>query len=105
MNDEIPKPRPYRPSNNTEADAFEAHFCDRCQHWSEVNPCPIYAAALLHDIAEPEYPAAWVRDADGQPTCTAFVSTQRGSALDASVPRPRKPIPGQLALFPEVADE
>lgn len=58
--------KPYRPSNGTEGDFFEALWCRDCVH---NEACPIFLATLCHDVDEPEYPKEWQYDTDGQPVC------------------------------------
>lgn len=75
-------PIPYRPSNGTEGDWFEAQWCNRCdlqgndaQGW-----CSIHTHVLALSIDDKGYPAEWISDADGQhPRCTAFMSLVPGS--------------------------
>jgi len=88
MNEELPdhesadKPaRPYRPSNGTEGDIFEARFCRRCSR-EDMRPdeetglprksCSILGDVYFASIDDPEYPKAWTYDADGDPVCTSF---------------------------------
>lgn len=61
--------KPYRPSNGTEGEMFQCHFCYQCKH---DDHCHIALNAMCYRIDEPEYPKEWVFDADGRPTCTAF---------------------------------
>ena len=78
---------PYRPSNGTEGDLFQAAFCARCKHDSEFREafdrgavtegCGILARALAFDEDDPKFPKEWVipEDSDcvpGDATCTAF---------------------------------
>jgi hypothetical protein len=60
---------PYRPSNGTEGDLFQAKFCDRCQ---KQKRCTILPKTMAFDVGDPGYPPQWIRDDAGDPTCTAF---------------------------------
>lgn len=71
----------YRPSNGTEGEGFISHFCCQCARSEHLQPgagtdtmagCPILDLTFIHDVEDPEYPAEWVRDAEGA-RCTAFV--------------------------------
>ncbi|MEN6401130.1 MAG: hypothetical protein ABFD94_04240 [Armatimonadia bacterium] len=78
----------YRPANGTEGDIFASQFCDRCEHereWrhDDVSPCEIRNRTFMHGTNHPDYPQEWRLDAEGYPTCTAFVP--EGEA----VPQPR----------------
>ena len=69
----VDAPRPYRPSNGTEGDLFQAAWCAKCR---KDNPakgqiCRILALSQAFRIEEPLYPKEWVIDAQG-PRCTAF---------------------------------
>lgn len=72
---------PYRPSNGTEGDRFEAAYCDRCTRhdpdaWTRDEPgCPIHLNALVFGIGEEGYPEEWVW-AEGYPLCTAYDPTE-----------------------------
>ena len=64
------KPRePFRPSNGTHGEIFEAAFCERC---TKDSNCMIRFLTRCHQETDPEYPKEWVYGDDGQPTCTAF---------------------------------
>lgn len=68
---------PYRPSNGTEGEMFEARFCDRCANDTDLSPCPIVTAAWCFSIGDGGYPAEWITDDyDTAPPksarCTAF---------------------------------
>ena len=65
---------PYRPSNGTEGEMFACEFCYRCSRYGndEDGYCDIQIRSFWSDIGEPDYPAEWVFDAEGYPTCTAF---------------------------------
>lgn len=60
---------PYRPSNGTEGDSFEARWCQRCAR-EDVDAgdlCDIHGNALFG-----EQPDEWVYES-GQPVCKAFI--------------------------------
>jgi hypothetical protein len=67
----------YRPSNATEGDAFTAVYCDCCElrrrRDEDYRACPIYLAAVAHQVDDPGYPPEWVIGENGVPRCTAFV--------------------------------
>lgn len=70
---------PYRPSNGTEGEGFEAKWCQRCEYErkareSEVESgCDILGLALALDIDNPAFPEHWISDPDGSnPRCTRF---------------------------------
>lgn len=60
---------PFRPSNGTHGEIFEAAFCERCK---KDRGCEIRFLTRCHQETDPEYPKEWVYGSDGQPTCTAF---------------------------------
>lgn len=74
-------PRPYRPSNGSEGEWFQARFCDQCARDAEYrqtqeNGCEILANALCFGGDESGFPNEWVEDDDGQnQRCTAFEPT------------------------------
>ena len=57
------------------------------------------AGTLVFDLDDDEYPDEWTYDADGNPTCTAFVPEASGEAEEAFVS------PGQKPLFGEGGSE
>ena len=61
---------PYRPSNGSEGDWFQASFCDRCR---KQKRCTIVGRTMAFDVTDPQYPKQWIRDDAGDATCTAFV--------------------------------
>ena len=72
--------RKYRPSNGTEGEDFQEHWCAHCARDAAFrdNPdsgdgCPIVAATFVFQIDEPEYPEEWIED-DRGPRCTAFTT-------------------------------
>lgn len=73
------KSKPYRPSNGTEGEIFEAQFCSQCEHeaaWRrddlKHDACKIHARVYAFGINDPQYPKEWIEDEDG-PHCTAFL--------------------------------
>lgn len=77
--------KPYRPSNGTEGDGFQAVWCGNCKRDAayRANPdaaegCPILASTMAYSASDPGYPAEW-RYIDGKPICTAYDE----SGLDA----------------------
>lgn len=79
--------RPYRPSNGTEGEIFEAAWCDHCRRdaafrrfydsngavgGDQPDGCAILCSAHAFDIGDDGYPSEWVYGPDGQPRCTAF---------------------------------
>lgn len=89
--------RPYRPSNGTEGEIFEAQWCARCERdraaWESddwENGCRIPANTYCFEGTDPEYPKEWIIDEQG-PRCTAFQKRLTGN----------EPLPGQLGLFGE----
>jgi hypothetical protein len=75
---------PYRPSNGSEGDYFQAKWCDDCQHCGDVGlgawGCKkeIDLMSMAYEIGEPGYPPEWIYGPDGQPMCTAH---QRENAV------------------------
>lgn len=79
--------KPYRPSNDTEGMMFMEHWCDRCardaatRNGKPEHGCPILAATLAFDVDDPDYPNAWIRQANdtewpGTARCTEFVPAE-----------------------------
>ena len=68
---------PYRPSNGTEGECFQAKWCAHCTHDDYDNEvfCPILGNALSG-----EQPPEWIY-VNNTPTCTAFT--------DKPLPEPR----------------
>lgn len=58
--------RPYRPSNGTEGEYFEATWCRDCKH---REGCDIFLNAMLFSKNEPQYPKELVYGEDGHPRC------------------------------------
>ena len=66
----------YRPLSGTEGMWFMDRFCDRCRRdeafqRGDGDSCPIAAATIAYDVADPEYPPEWIEDEAG-PRCTAY---------------------------------
>lgn len=77
------KTRPYKPSNSTEGECFEAHFCERCAKEGTIEHgphCDIHFMAVMHETKDPGFPEEWIRDDKGVTRCTAFEKIQRFSA-------------------------
>lgn len=70
---------PYRPSNGTEGDIFQARWCAGCRHRQtrDGNGCLIELSAWAYDLGEEGYPSEWQYGANGQPRCTAFEDRHR----------------------------
>jgi len=71
--------KPYQPSNGTEGMMFSDCFCDKCEkdrkyrkNLAGRDSCPILPLTMLYDPGDTEYPAEWIYDENGNPTCTAF---------------------------------
>jgi hypothetical protein len=87
---------PYRPSNGSEGDGFEARFCDLCVRDAELRKedpdfskaCPIHTAAIALDPEDAEYPKEWVEDLDdagrgASARCSAYVPDGKAFAAAA----------------------
>jgi len=103
--------KPYRPSNGSEGEMFQAQWCYRCerdrayQDWmagkikthgnafEEPEGCKILSASMLYEVDDEDYPPEWVHDDEGFPMCAAFIA--------AGKPIPDPPDPNQLPLFEE----
>lgn len=81
--------KPYRPSNGTEGEGFEARWCQRCANddYEGGVYCEILGAAMAN-----EQPAEWVYR-NRQPCCTAFVS------FDGMQPKPEPRCPLTREMF------
>lgn len=68
---------PYRPSNSTEGDAFSTAWCERCQRGDEARAaggdCGIFLRTCAFSIGDDDYPTEWQHDANGMPSCLAFI--------------------------------
>lgn len=60
---------PFRPSNATDGESFEAHFCGNC---AKRDGCRIPALARAYQGDDPQYPPEWIEAGDDGATCTAF---------------------------------
>lgn len=67
--------KPYRPSNGTEGDYFEAAWCSDCAKQVE-DACPIFMAMLFYRADEPEYPSEVKYGSDGHPVCLGHVQLE-----------------------------
>lgn len=75
---------PYRPSNGTEGDIFQAMWCAHCAKRGgpdirggdveEMDYCDILAWTMALEIDDPGYPEQWRQDGPSGPRCTAFDS-------------------------------
>jgi hypothetical protein len=63
----------YRPGNGTDGEIFISQFCERCQKDDIAKGCNIQLRTMAFGVDETEYPVEWQYDADGNPTCTAFL--------------------------------
>lgn len=78
--------RPYRPSNGTEGDLFEAKWCGTCAR-NKVAGCAIRPASVCCGVEDERYPEEWVEDANDQSPfgpsfsarCTAHVCAMPGA--------------------------
>lgn len=66
-------------------DAWCSH-CARDKAWNgekdfyECAPeelCEIIGGTQLYELSDPEYPKEWIYNAEGVPTCTAFVCLEK----------------------------
>lgn len=62
---------PWRPANGTEGELFFEFTCYYCTRWGD-DGCDIANRAVCFKIGDPEYPAEWVINRYGQPSCSAF---------------------------------
>jgi hypothetical protein len=88
--DDTPDGTPYLPSNGSEGEIFQAHWCHQCakDSWGRggEKTCKYLSKALCG-----EAPKVWVYQS-GAPLCTAFKHYQDSSQSDHVVP-------GQLSLL------
>jgi len=65
---------PYRPSNGTEGEMFQARWCAHCtkDDYEKEVYCPILTASMAFGVSDSGYPPELKHDAQGQPCCTAF---------------------------------
>lgn len=85
----------YQPSNGTEGDRFFENWCYQCARDKAMNSgtdydecgdneiCDRIARSFAYNVDEPEYPAEWQIDKNGQPCCTAYVP------VGEPIPEPR----------------
>jgi len=71
--------KPYRPSNGTEGEYFEAQWCASCKKQPDMTDphfdgewCEISVLMHAFDIDAPEYPKELVYDHKGKPKCKAY---------------------------------
>lgn len=71
---DMPKPQPWKPSTQAEADTFQANYCANCAKRPKTFgvACWIWRAAETHNIRESWYPAEWQYTDEGRPVCTAY---------------------------------
>ena len=102
----------YRPSNETEGEAFIDHYCMRCIH-CDPDPngkkqCDILCRSLAYSVSDPKYPTEWTYDENGSPICTEWKKWDWGNDGDPDDPdNPKAPIPynpNQLVM-PFIFDE
>jgi hypothetical protein len=81
--------RPYQPSNGTEGEGFLARFCYTCQHDRAFREsdgdepgCGIIVRSMIWHAGDPDYPVEWTYDAEGKPTCTAYVPEGEPTPVD-----------------------
>lgn len=102
--------KPYRPSNGSEGDAFDALFCNRCvldkaaRAGDYANGCDILLRALAFGITDANYPSEWRQNigAKWDPFCTAFV--EESDDDDGEPPQP-DPDPSQLVLLADPTED
>jgi hypothetical protein len=69
-----PTSRPYRPSNSSEGEWFEAEWCDKCiRDGQEIgcDGCDILARGLAFGIGDPGFPTEWQIEG-GKARCDGF---------------------------------
>jgi len=74
--------KPYMPSNGSEGEAFHGMWCEKCERDKVMNGSAsmddawhnpdLYCSILSQSFAVDELPE-WKFNAEGWPTCTAFV--------------------------------
>lgn len=84
--------QPYRPSNGTEGDLFETHWCGKCRLSRLDDGCDIRTAAHIFGIRDPDYPKAWRYDSQGVPICKSFQHIDDLDPMPAPAPRCRDTI-------------
>lgn len=78
---------------------FQHRYCNRCIHdksWreKEENPCPIFGAALLFHVDEPEYPEELQREGPVGGYCTKFEQDPDEPVYSPDLPR--VPTPAEI---------
>ena len=68
----------YIPANGTNGDIFKERWCDRCKK-DTLGTCPILADTYAYWLDKDKFPAEWIHDSNGQPTCTAFEVDEEAS--------------------------
>lgn len=69
------QPYPYRPSNGSEGEQFEALWCATCARYTNSEneeTCRILNNTMVYSVSDPRYPAEWQYNAEGQPCCRAY---------------------------------
>lgn len=72
----------FMPSNGTDGMMFCAEFCDNCVHQHPDPNSDHHCNDILLKSELGEQPTEWVYDANGHPTCTAFVNWNWGNGDD-----------------------
>lgn len=79
--------RLYEPSNGTEGEWFDSHYCAKCSRdllgrKLGDGGCKILLRALTKDVSDPEYPREWTYNDADFPTCTAFSPIVKGESAE-----------------------
>jgi hypothetical protein len=74
---------PYRPSNGTDGELFVQAWCNSCSRWDEGR-CEIALDAMAFRTGDADYPAEWVYDGRGQPSCSAWRAPGAVERCDAT---------------------
>lgn len=79
----------YKPSNGTEGEIFQAHWCDNCKHddfddQTCTGGCSILSKTMLYDVDDPDYPSEW-QVIDGKPECKAFARPGAPDRCDKTI--------------------
>lgn len=101
--------KPYRPSNGSEGDCFQAAWCERClrdkaaRAGDYANGCDILLRALAFPITDALYPDEWRQPIGDEwaPECTAFIE----DSDDERDPPPPDPDPAQLVLIADPSED
>lgn len=107
----------FMPSNGTEGMAFTSAFCENCIHekFSHTQKhgdkqCDIMDRSIIYwyESDNPNYPKEWRFDAEGWPTCTAWVKWDWNRDDDDDTwndpPEPEPEDPMQLCMPFEIED-